>query len=175
MISFCKESAAHDKIINSVRLVCADGSLDGGLNSNKGSWLAFCYIIACVINKISTKWYDSKWWKFNSRAFKSSRLVHIVTRAPWRRSRPCQEPWPPGSRPRPPQGDWGLRRSQSRPPIFFQLKSRSRIGGTHCQGKMEVSASVSRTCGGYWAWCSSASPTAPARHWPSGALVVNPH
>ena len=28
----------------------------------------------------------------------------------------------------------------SRPPIFFQLKSRPRIGGTHCQGKMEVSA-----------------------------------
>ena len=27
----------------------------------------------------------------------------------------------------------------SRPPIFFQVKSRPRIGGTHCQGKMEVS------------------------------------
>ena len=54
-LSFCKESAAHDKINNSVRLVCADGSLDGGLNSNQRSWLAVCYIIAYVINKISTK------------------------------------------------------------------------------------------------------------------------
>ena len=59
-LSFCKESAAHDKINVSVRLVCADVSLDGGLNSNQRSWLAVCYIIAYVINKISTKLYDSK-------------------------------------------------------------------------------------------------------------------
>ena len=54
-LSFCKESTAHDKINNSVCLVCADSSLDGGLNSNQCSWMAVCYIIACVMNKISTK------------------------------------------------------------------------------------------------------------------------